>query len=524
MPSSNTSRSRAVVGLSYLGFISQALCAPATGNVQTCCLSLPEALSSTVALPAGAAYKSSIESYWARGEQELVPSCILRPQTAEDVSSAIQHLVANSCQFAVRGGGHSAGTGWANIQNGVTIDLQALNSTSVSADGSTVSVGAGQRLGNVFSALYERGLYVGGARASGIGAAGSTMGGKHTCARSIPPPVAKNETKSIPSGGVGYLYPKTGFAADSVAEYQVVLANGTIVQANKSTNSDLWRALPGGGSNFGVITNIVYDTIPLGDIWGGDVVWSSDSIAGLAQAFYDFAANPSYDPDTAVMMSYHWSPTDGNIIDNQFIYAKPAAKPAAFSGFYNVSGMVVDTATVTNIPAMSEAQNARSPSGFQQITFSTSYKNNVDVLKDVYNIFNATIASVSNIDGVSFSLSLEPLPQAFAAASAAKGGNMMGLDIPPEGVVVTLLSLTFSNAADYPAMDKLSENLLAQIDAAAAKRGASFGFIEMNHAKSSQKVLQSYGSRNLDFLRATAKNYDSTSVFQNLMPGGFKLC
>lgn len=33
--------------------------------------------------------------------------------------------------------------------------------------------------------------------------------------------------------------------------YKVVLANGSLVNANATSNSDLWWALKGGGNNFG---------------------------------------------------------------------------------------------------------------------------------------------------------------------------------------------------------------------------------------------------------------------------------
>ncbi|KAK6821755.1 oxidoreductase [Apiospora arundinis] len=402
----------AVIGC--LGSASLALCAPPSSpsHVNNCCQTLSAALSSKVFLPETAAYKASVSSYWAQGEQLIAPSCVALPQTAQDVASALKALVAGSCQFAVRSGGHSAVTGIANIQSGVTIDLQGLNSTSLSADGSLVSIGAGQHLGNVFSLLHEHGLYTPAARASGIGAAGSTIG-----------------------GGVGYLYPKTGFMADSVVQFEVVLADGSIVNASKDVNTDLWRALRGGGSNYGIVTNLLASTVPVGDIWGGDAVYPPSAIGDLAQAFSRFTANPDYDEDSAVMMSYHWNPTDGNIIDNQYVYAKPVVSPAAFSEFYPIKGLLADMTAVTNIPAMSTAQGARSPSGLQQITFSMSFQNNADVIKDVWNVFNATIASLSNIQGVSFSLSLEPLMPSMAAKSKAKGGNVLGLDLPAEALL-----------------------------------------------------------------------------------------
>lgn len=166
-------------------------------------------------------------------------------------------------------------------------------------------------------------------------------------------------------GGLGYFYPKYGFGTDSIVEFEVVLANGTIISATQSRNSDLWLALRGGGSNFGIVTKLNYTTYPLGDIWGGDVVYPISSIDANVQAFSDFAANPDYDENAAVMMNYHWAPADGNILDNQLVYAKPVVAPAAFSEFYAIPNQLANTTAITNIPAMSNAQAARSPDGYQ---------------------------------------------------------------------------------------------------------------------------------------------------------------
>lgn len=50
-------------------------------------------------------------------------------------------------------------------------------------------------------------------------------------------------------GGLSYMSAQYGWAASSALEYEVVLANGTIVTASDTENADLARALRGGGNN-----------------------------------------------------------------------------------------------------------------------------------------------------------------------------------------------------------------------------------------------------------------------------------
>lgn len=47
-----------------------------------------------------------------------------------------------------------------------------------------------------------------------------------------------------------------GFACDSVVNFEIVLANGTIINANANENADLWKAQKGGSGNFGFVTRI----------------------------------------------------------------------------------------------------------------------------------------------------------------------------------------------------------------------------------------------------------------------------
>jgi FAD/FMN-containing dehydrogenase len=45
-----------------------------------------------------------------------------------------------------------------------------------------------------------------------------------------------------------------GLGADNMINAQVVLANGSIVDANAKENPELWKALKGGGFNTGIVT------------------------------------------------------------------------------------------------------------------------------------------------------------------------------------------------------------------------------------------------------------------------------
>lgn len=115
---------------------------------------------------------------WTQQESSITPSCRYAPSNAQDVSRAVAFLAHSNCHFAIRGGGHMSWAGAANIQDGVTIDLSAMNSVSVSRDNYTTSVGSGARWQDVYLRLDELNLAVSGGRVNDVGVAGLTLGGK----------------------------------------------------------------------------------------------------------------------------------------------------------------------------------------------------------------------------------------------------------------------------------------------------------------------------------------------------------
>jgi FAD/FMN-containing dehydrogenase len=64
-----------------------------------------------VHLPDDEAYEASIASY-AYVQTRLSPACIVRPEPAGDVATAVGILGESGVRFAVRGGGHNVNAGY----------------------------------------------------------------------------------------------------------------------------------------------------------------------------------------------------------------------------------------------------------------------------------------------------------------------------------------------------------------------------------------------------------------------------
>lgn len=132
--------------------------------------------------PSSEAYAKSLASYYSRNAQ-LSPTCIVQPQSAEDVSTAVSTLIQRNgllspCRFAVRSGGHTTWAGAASIEGGVTIDLSTMNSTFYHPGNKTASISPGARWQTVYKKLEKDGVIVAGGRAGPVGAGGFLLGGE----------------------------------------------------------------------------------------------------------------------------------------------------------------------------------------------------------------------------------------------------------------------------------------------------------------------------------------------------------
>lgn len=155
------------------------------------------------------------------------------------MSAVVKSLASsNSGSFAVCGGGHTWVPGAASSPGGVTIDLRGLDSVELSADRSTVSVGAGATWYLVYDKLDRLGMSV----AGGVGVSGLTL-----------------------DGGLLYFGTEHGWTPSQAASFEVVLVDGSTADAQQ--NRDLWKELRGGGNGFGVVTAINLVTLRQGWLW-----------------------------------------------------------------------------------------------------------------------------------------------------------------------------------------------------------------------------------------------------------------
>ena len=180
-----------------------------------------------------------VRAIW-NGMIDRKPALIVRCAGAADVVRAVRFARDNRLLVAVRGGGHNI-AGNAVCDGGLMIDLSPMTSVRVDAAAKRAWIEPGATLADVDSETQSFGLVLPTGINSTTGIAGLTLG-----------------------GGFGWITRKFGLTIDSLVSADVVTADGNLLRASETENSDLFWALRGGGGNFGIVTAFEFKLHDLG--------------------------------------------------------------------------------------------------------------------------------------------------------------------------------------------------------------------------------------------------------------------
>ncbi|HWG08611.1 MAG TPA: FAD-binding oxidoreductase [Solirubrobacteraceae bacterium] len=220
---------------------------------------------------------------WNGAFDERRPGVIVRCSGAADVISAVGFARSNDLAIAVRGGGHSI-AGFSSCDDGIVIDLSAMRSVRVDPQARRAYVAPGAVWADVDHETQAHGLATTGGLVSTTGVAGFTLG-----------------------GGIGWLMRKHGLACDNLVGADVVTADGRLVHASESENSELLWGLRGGGGNFGIVTEFELALHPVGPmVYAGPIFYAAEHDAELLRHFREWA--PGVPDDITAVLNLTTAP------------------------------------------------------------------------------------------------------------------------------------------------------------------------------------------------------------------------
>ncbi|KAI0521889.1 FAD binding domain-containing protein [Xylaria bambusicola] len=382
-------------------------------------------------------YTAEQSEYWSTSCGDLKPSCILMPTTAHEVAAIVSILAKNNETFAVKSGGHNPNNYFASVDGGPLISTKMLNQVILDPTAETVRVGPGNRWDEVTKALDGSGYTVVGGRIGNVGVGGYLLG-----------------------GGLSFMSTEYGWAANSILEYELVLANASVVYVTENNYPDLFMALKGGGNNYGIVTSYLLQAYPIGDIWGGNLVFDakSETSTKILAAVRDFTEH--YDDDKAGIIVTA-ERTLATLVDIWVIflyYNGPEPPKGVFDKFFAISDFKINTCKTQSIHSLLSGNNWAIVKG-SVYTIGTetmplpSEENGAEVMGKIFDHWVNVSNTAQLVPGLIASVAFQPLPKKLGAIARAKGGDMLDVDDDIDRIVLELDYSFWGNAA-YPKIDE----------------------------------------------------------------------
>jgi hypothetical protein len=138
-----------------------------------------------------------------------------------------------------------------------------------------------------------------------------------------------------------------------VVNFEVVLASGVIVNANAISHSDLFHALRGGQSNFGVITRFDVATFAGSTMWGGAIYNPLDETENAQLAAFLDLKSGKYDPFVAIEMSFIYTAAS-SFVSNNMVYLRPIVNATSLKRFTDIEPQLQNTMRIDTAANLAE--------------------------------------------------------------------------------------------------------------------------------------------------------------------------
>ncbi|KAF4620240.1 hypothetical protein G7Y89_g14580 [Cudoniella acicularis] len=289
-------------------------------------------------------------------------------------------------------------------------------------------------------------------------------------------------------------------ACDNVKNFEVVLADSSVVSANADENPDIFRALKGGGSNFGIVTRFDLFTKPSHQLWYTLKIYniaSSPAIMAAAVSVQKAMENDS-------RIGFFLNINTGFITAGMLYLGWQDKPPKAFKAFDEITPMQI-AIPETNGTHLEIARLLAMPAGLKREVGTSTTLVDAELYLELQRILHDILTSTT-VNGTptseSFSMNFTIQPMSPAAVAKGKEQNRNCMNIKPVSQAWIAMVVQWSDSAEDELARKLISQLTTSIEAKAKERNKHLEFLFMNDASYTQDPLKSYGEESLGFLRA----------------------
>jgi FAD/FMN-containing dehydrogenase len=191
------------------------------------------------------------------------PAVAVGAACGEDVATAVSFAAAHGLRVAVQATGHGPVR---NAAGSLMITTRRMQGVHVDPLRRTARVEAGVTWERVLEAAAPFGLAGLCGSSSGVGVIGYTLG-----------------------GGLGSLGRKFGFSADHVLSVEIVTADAHIRTVSSEEDPELFWAIRGGKGNFGVVTSLEIELMPVASLIAGGIFFAGKDAASVLHAYRTWA-------------------------------------------------------------------------------------------------------------------------------------------------------------------------------------------------------------------------------------------
>ena len=204
------------------------------------------------------------------------PQAVARPRGVIETVAIVNAARELGLRIAPQGSGHNAGP-LGSLDDTLIMKFDRMKAVDIDVDARRARVEAGARWWDLTPQASEAGLAALHGSSPEINITGYSLG-----------------------GGVGWMARKHGLQTNHLTAIEIVTADGEYRRVDADNDSELFWALRGGSGNFGAVTAIEFELIPVQEFYAGTLFFPYERAAEVLHAWHEFVAAGVPDELTSV--------------------------------------------------------------------------------------------------------------------------------------------------------------------------------------------------------------------------------